>query len=109
VSSVPPNVVGAGLLSAPATLPEQRPLTRERDVDAELVDLLCEDQNWLDTTFREIVAASWSDPPRGGPARQAARPRRFGAPRRRAPRRVGGGRSQWSPRPRGRQRSPPRA
>jgi hypothetical protein len=96
-----PDVAGVVLLSAPAAVPEQR------DVDAELVDLLCEDPEWLDATFRDIVAASWAEPPRGGPARQAARPRRFGAPRRRVPRRVGVGRSQWCPRPQGRQRAPP--
>jgi hypothetical protein len=41
-----PDVAGVVLLSAPAAMPEQR------DVDAELVDLLCEDPEWLDATFR---------------------------------------------------------
>ena len=99
-------VVGAGLLSAPTTLPEQLEVA---DVDTELVDLLCEDGAWLERTFREIVATSWAEPPRGGSVRPAARPRRFGESVERGPRHVGKGRSQWYPSPYRRQRSPPLA
>lgn len=98
-----PDVVGAGLLSAPATLPHER----AEQLDDELVDLLCQDEEWLDETFREIVATSWAEPPRGGTAEPAARPRRSSAPARRAPRHDGNRRSQWCPHPAGRQRSPP--
>ena len=97
---------GAVLLSAPATLPDQQ---AERDVDDELLDLLCEDEAWLEETFREIVATSWAEPPRGGSVWPAARPRRFGETVERGPRHVGSGRSQWFPLPYHRQRSPPLA
>jgi hypothetical protein len=97
-------VAGAGLLSAPATLPDRQ--TR-RDIDDELLDLLCEDEVWLDETFNEIVATSWAEPPRGGTARPAARPRRWSARAGRAPRHDGSRRSQWCPHPHRRQRSPP--
>ena len=93
-----------GSLSASDTLPVELP----EDVDIELVDLLCDDVGWLDETFREIVATSWAEPPRGGTARPAAHPRRFRPSERRAPRHDGGSRSQWCPRPQRRQRSPPR-
>ncbi len=96
--------VGAGLLPAPADLPDQ---LDARDADAELVDLLCEDGAWLERTFREIVATSWAEPPRGGAVRPAARPRRHGTPRRRNRDRVAARSSQWVGQPRGRQRSPP--
>lgn len=88
----------------PATLPDRRDV----DLDAELVDLLCEDAAWLEETFRDIVAASWAEPPRGGAVPPAARPRRYGTP---GPRRLRVHRaapSQWTASPRGRQRSPPR-
>lgn len=101
-----PTEAGADLLPAPADLPEQ---LVEREIDEELVDLLCDDAAWLDETFREIVATSWADPPRGGEVRPAARPRRYGAPGRRASRHDGSRRSQWCPRPHRRQRSPPRS
>ncbi|HEU4512086.1 MAG TPA: hypothetical protein VFR87_03175 [Nocardioidaceae bacterium] len=96
--------VGAGLLPAPADLPEQ---LEERDLDAELVELLCEDGAWVEQTFRDIVATSWAEPPRGGAVRKAARPGRNGAPRRRHGRRDAARGSQWVGQPRGRQRSPP--
>ena len=89
---------------SPVALPDQRDV---RDVDEELVDLLCEDETWLEETFRDIVAASWAKPPRGGEARSAARPRRQGSPRSRRARRDVVARSQWTARPGGRQRSPP--
>jgi hypothetical protein len=96
------RVAGVGPLSAPTPLPEQLEVA---DVDTELVDLLCEDGAWLERTFREIVATSWAEPPRGGSVRPAARPRRQGVPRRRH---KGASRSsQWARQPRGRQRSPP--
>ncbi|HSE08113.1 MAG TPA: hypothetical protein VLB29_05565 [Nocardioidaceae bacterium] len=109
MSPDPGAVVGAGarparLASALTTPPDE--LT-DQGVVRELVDLLCDDQEWVDEMFADIVATSWAEPPRGGSARPAARPRRFGIPARRFPRRVGTGRSQWVPRPRGRQRSPP--
>lgn len=94
----------AVLLSAPATLPER---LDERAVDAELLDLLCEDGEWLEETFRGIVATSWVEPPRGGESRLAARPRRHGTRGRRRSERAVPRASQWVARPRGRQRSPP--
>lgn len=97
-------LVGAGLLSAPATLPDQRV---DRDVDQELVDLLCQDSGWVDETFHEIVATSWADPPRGGEVQPVARPRRGGPPGRRAPLTSAVARTQWTARAHGRQRSPP--
>lgn len=100
----PLRAVGAGLLPAPADLPDQLEVA---DVDAELVDLLCEDVAWVERTFHDIVATSWAEPPRGGAARPAARPRRHGTPRRRRGQREAARRSQWSGHPRGRQRSPP--
>ena len=95
---------GAGSGSAPATLPDQY---AGGDVDDELVDLLCDDPAWLDEAFREIVATSWAEPPRGGAARPAARPWRSGVP---GPERERGravARAQWIVEPSGRQRSPP--
>ncbi len=96
--------IGAGLLPAPADLPDQ---LEARDLDAELVELLCEDGAWLERTFRDIVATSWAEPPRGGAVRPVARPRRHGDPRRRHGRPDAARRSQWVGQPRGRQRSPP--
>lgn len=104
MNPVPP-VVGAGPVPAPATLPEE---AVGRDLESELVDLLCDDEAWLDETFREIVAASFAEPPRGGSVGPAARPRRFGFASGRVPRHDGICRSQWYPRPHRRQRSPPR-
>jgi hypothetical protein len=98
------GAAGAGCGPAPVTLPEA---PAAEDLDRELVDLLSEDPGWVDETFREIVATSWAEPPRGGAARSDARPRRFGVPRRGVARRDGSGRSQWCPRPQGRQRAPP--
>jgi len=106
VSHFLPVVSVAALLPAPDTLPDQ---LAARDADDELVDLLCDDPGWLEETFSEIVATSWAEPPRGGSARPAARPRRYGVPTRRAPRHDGDRRSQWCPRPHRRQRSPPRS
>lgn len=105
MSAFLPVVPGAVLLSAPGTLPDE---LAAREVDDELLDLLCDDQEWLDETFAGIVATSWAEPPRGGSAHVAARPRRYGVPARRAPRHDGDRRSQWCPRPHRRQRSPPR-
>lgn len=105
MSAFLPVVPGAVLLSAPGALPDE---LAAREVDDELLDLLCEDQEWIDETFAGIVATSWAEPPRGGSARAAARPRRYGVPARRAPRHDGDRRSQWCPRPHRRQRSPPR-
>lgn len=98
-----PVAAGAGLLSAPAALPDER----AEQLDDELVDLLCQDAGWLDETFNEIVATSWGEPPRGGTAEPAAQPRRPSATTRRAPRHDGVRRSQWCPHPYRRQRSPP--
>lgn len=95
---------GAGRGSAPATLPDQY---AGGDVDDELVDLLCDDPAWLDEAFREIVAASWAEPPRGGAARLGARPRRNGVPGPQAERGGAVVRAQWIVEPAGRQRSPP--
>ena len=100
-----PSVVGVGLLSAPATLPER---IDGVDADHELVDLLCADPGWVDAMFREIVAASWADPPRDGPAGQTGRPRRRPPTPHPGVRRRGPGEDQWRPRTQGRQRSPPR-
>ena len=90
---------------APAAVPDE---ATEQEVDRELVDLLCDDPTWLEETFRDIVATSWDEPPRGGSSRSSARPRRYGVPARRTQGRSRGGRSQWWPAPHGRQRSPPR-
>jgi hypothetical protein len=98
--------VGVDLLPAPTVTPGER---TERDVDRELVDLLCADAQWVEETFRDIVAASWDEPPRGGAAPLSARPRRSGRPSRRGRRRGAAAGSQWWPAPRSRQRSPPRA
>jgi hypothetical protein len=100
-----PTVVGAGPVPAPATQPEE---ALGRDVEGELVDLLCDDEAWLDEAFREIVAASFTEPPRGGSVGPSARPRRFGFASCRAPRHDGISRSQWCSCPHCRQRSPPR-
>lgn len=89
---------------SPVALPDQRDV---RDVDEELVDLLCEDETWLEETFRDIVASSWAEPPRGGEVRRAARPRRQGRPRPCRADRGAIARSQWVASPRRRQRSPP--
>ncbi len=97
--------IGAGRGSAPAILPEYV----DSDLDDELVDLLCDDRAWLEETFREIVATSWAEPPRGGAARPAAHPRRYGVPSARGERRGTVPGSQWSAQPSGRQRSPPGA
>jgi len=98
---------GVDLLPAPAAVPEEEAI--EEEVDRELVDLLCDDPVWLDETFRDIVATSWDEPPRGGWSRNSARPRRYGVSSRRVPRRGRHGRSQWWPSPHHRQRSPPRS
>ncbi len=102
-----PMAAGTVLLSVPATLPDELAGGAERGLDDELVDLLCDDQAWLDETFDEIVSTSWTEPPRGGKVQPAAGPRRHGTPGRRASRHGGAARSQWCPRPRRRQRSPP--
>jgi hypothetical protein len=99
-----PSGVGADLLPASTVIPAER---TERDVDRELVDLLCADAQWVEETFRDIVAASWDEPPRGGAAPLSARPRRFGSPSRRGRRRGAAAGSQWRPAPHSRQRSPP--
>lgn len=96
-----------GSLPASDTASDTLPVELTEDVDVELVDLLCDDAGWLDETFREIVATSWAEPPRGGAARQAARPRRYGVPGDRRVRRTAVAESQWFARPTGRGRSPP--
>ncbi len=78
------------------------------DLDGELLDLLCDDAAWLDAAFEDIVATSWSEPPRRGRGRHAGGPRRHGRPRQRHSRRAASGRGQFAVRPSGRQRSPPR-
>jgi hypothetical protein len=102
----PEGAVGVGPASAPATLPD--PGT-DADLSAELVDLLCEDEAWLEETFRDIVATSWAAPPHGGGARAAGGPRRHGPPDRSRSRRNDTGMSQWTASPRRRQRAPPGA
>lgn len=77
--------------------------------DSELLDLLCEDPAWVEERFWDIVAADRADPPGGDPPALSARPRRSRRRRRVTARHPGAGRSQWTPRPRGRQRSPPGA
>jgi hypothetical protein len=103
--SRPNRVVGAGAVPAPATLPDRPDVV---DVDAELVDLLCEDEDWLEETFRDIVAASWAGPPPPGTVRPAAGPRRHHLTGRRREGHHAGRGSQWTAPRWCRQRSPPR-
>lgn len=91
----------------PAVDPALDPGVERDRLDTELVDLLCQDPHWVDEAFWGIVAADEGEPPRGGGAPLAARPRRSSPRRRTAQGSEGAGRSQWSPRPVGRQRSPP--
>jgi hypothetical protein len=95
---------GTDLLPAPATLPGEEV---SRDLDQELLDLLCEDAEWVEETFQEIVATSEDPPSRSGASPLAARPRRqppVPSGRRLPAERAEG---QWSPAPYCRQRSPP--
>jgi hypothetical protein len=101
----PSNATGARLQAAPATLPEVDEPRPEQDVDRELLDLLCDDPEWLDETFRELVSTSWPLPPRAGRHHAYPRPRRR-AGRRGAARGFSRG-EQWRRAAYRRQRSPP--
>jgi hypothetical protein len=100
----PGRVAGEDLLSGPATLPKR---IDGAELHAELVDLLCEDDVWLEQTFRDIVATSWAAPPGGATVRPAARPRRHGSPGRRTRCRHARRASQWTAAPDHTERSPP--
>ena len=96
----------AGVVPAPATLPDRLDVD---DVDAGLVDLLCEDERWLEETFRDIVATSWAGSPPRGTVRPAAGPRRHHVPAHCGEARQAEPASQWTAPAWCRQRSPPRA